>query len=59
MTQSDVAALLMVEPVADPGQGLDQLSAGNHRKPGHTATSTISSEMGGGMGSWCFSKLFR
>ena len=57
--KNDVASGLMVDRVAHLLKRLDRGPAGRYREPGHTATSTISSDMDGGTGSPCLARLAR
>lgn len=59
MAQDHVAAGLMVEFVAQLAKGFDRVGAGANREAAHTETSTISSVIGEGTGSACFSRLWR
>lgn len=55
MTKHDVAAPLVVDPIADLLQRVDDLSPRDERQETQKATSTISSEIGDGIGSeWAF-----
>jgi hypothetical protein len=59
MTKDDVAAPLPIDSIAKPDKHLYQFPAGEDRERTHTATSTISSEIVGGMGSSCARRLSR
>ena len=59
MTLDDVAAGLVVSFVTDLAEGFDGVSTGTDREAAHTVTSMISSVMGLGRGSPCFSRLWR
>jgi hypothetical protein len=55
MTQDDVAASLVIGFLSDLAQSLDDIAAGDERDLTQIETSTISSEIGGGVGSeWIF-----
>ena len=57
--ENHVAAVLLIEFVADLAECLDRLAARNYRQLHPPATSMTSSRMPGGTGSSCFFKLFR
>lgn len=57
LAQDDMAAGLMVHLVTELSEGLDCVCAGTDGQPAHTVTSTISSTIGPGTGSLCFSRL--
>lgn len=57
LSQDDVAAGLVIDGIAAPAKGLDGFLPRAHRQTIHGRTSTISSVMGSGTGSPCFSKL--
>ena len=59
MTQNNMAASLPIEFISDSLQRLHQLAPRNPRQIAHPATSTISSEIGGGIGSPCACRLSR
>jgi hypothetical protein len=54
-----VATCLTIFAVADLGECSHSLSAGDDRESRHIAISTISSPIGGGIGSLCFFRLSR
>ena len=59
MAQDDVATGLVVGFLADLTEGFDGVRTGTNREAAHTGTSMISSVMGLGTGSPCFSRLWR
>ena len=59
MSQNDVASRLVVDLITEPAESLDGLLTGADRQVAHVGTSTISSVMGGGIGSPCFLRLAR
>jgi hypothetical protein len=55
MPQDDVAPSLVIGFISGTTQGLDRITPGDEREVTQGETSTISSEIGGGMGSeWRF-----
>ena len=57
--QDNVATALAIDHVPRLLEGLNGLSAGDPRQPGQVATSTISSSIGGGIGSFRSRRLSR
>ena len=57
VAEDDVATGLTIFAVADLDECSHRLSAGDDRETRHIAISTISSLIGGGIGSSCFFKL--
>src|SRR2546425_4909809 len=59
VTQNNMAAGLMVHFITEFAEGFDRVCTGTDGQAAHTKTSTISSATGLGIGSLCFSKLWR
>jgi len=59
VAEDDVATGLTIFAVADLGECSQRLSAGDDRETRYIAISTISSLIGGGIGSLCFFRLSR
>ena len=57
--ENHVAAVLLIEFIANLAECLDRLAAGNYRQLHPPATSMTSSRMLGGTGSPCFFRLLR
>ena len=59
VAEDDVAAGLMVHHIAESLERPDGLLAGYHGQLRQVGTSTVSSQMDGGIGSSCFRRLSR
>jgi len=59
VSQNLVAPGLVVNLVAQLGEDADGILTGDDRESAHTATSTTSSTIGGGIGSPCLARLAR
>jgi hypothetical protein len=57
--EDDVASCLVIDLIADVGEYFHCFLSGTDWKLAHVGTSTISSVIGGGMGSPCFLRLAR
>lgn len=59
VAHDDMAAGLVIHVITKFPKGLDGVCAGTDGQAAHTETSTISSAIGLGTGSLCFSRLWR
>ena len=59
IAQDHVAAGLIIHLATEFSKGFNSFRTGTNRQAAHTETSTISSATGLGIGSPCFSKLWR
>ena len=59
MSKNNMTARLMVDSIAEPTKGFYGFLAGTNRQIAHVETSTISSVIGGGIGSPCCLRLAR